>query len=173
MSAKKELRLKASPALWWVDLSETYSNNYSIIQEYVKGYKPTPVKSPVDPRMTDLSYDLNSTVKTITQQQKTLSETEIKIIILKYQQGKSTYELAKEFGCHRATISKALKDNGIEVTNQCAKKKVLAEMIMQLYSEWYKPQEIGEALGVSADTVRRILHNNNVYIRKSWEYPKK
>lgn len=87
--------------------------------------------------MTDLSYDLNSTVKTITQQQKTLSETEIKIIILKYQQGKSTYELAKEFGCHRATISKALKDNGIEVTNQCAKKKVLAEMIMQLYSEWY------------------------------------
>ena len=92
---------------------------------------------------------------------------------MKYQQGKSTYELAKEFGCHRYTISKALKDNGVEVTNQCAKKKVLAEMIMQMYSEWYKPQEIGEALGVSADTVRRILHANNVYIRKSWEYPKK
>lgn len=31
-------------------------------------------------------------------------------------------------------------------------------MIMQLYSEWYKPQEIGEALGVSADTVRRIVN---------------
>ena len=156
-----------------VDLSETYSNNYPIIREYVKGYKPTPVKPAIDPSITDLSYDPNSTIKTITQQQKTLSEAETRTIILKYQQGKSTYELAKEFGCHRYTISKALKDNGIEVTNQCAKKKVLAEMIMQMYSEWYKPQEIGEALGVSADTVRRILHDNNVYIRKSWEYPKK
>ena len=38
---------------------------------------------------------------------------------------------------------------------------------MQMYPEWYKSQEIGEALGVSADTVRPILHDNNVYIRKS------
>ena len=46
-------------------------------------------------------------------------------------------------------------------------------MIMQMYSEWYKPQEIEEALGVSADTVQCILHDNNVYVRKNWEYPKK
>lgn len=91
---------------------------------------------------------------------------------MKYQQGKSTYELAWEFGCHRATIRRVLKDNGIEVTNQYAKKKVLAEMIMQMYSEWYKPQGIGEALGVSADTVGRILHDKNVCICKSWECPK-
>lgn len=45
-------------------------------------------------------------------------------------------------------------------------------MIMQTYSEWYKPQGIGEALGVSPDTIRRILHDNNVYICKSWEFPK-
>ena len=154
-----------------VDLSETYSNNYSIIREYVKEYRPTPVKTSIDPNVTDLSYSPNSTVKVIKQQQKTLSEAETRTIILKYQQGESTYKLAKEFGCHRYTISKALKDNGIEVTNQCAKKKVLAEMIMQMYSEWYKPQEIGEALGVSADTVRRILKQNNVYIRKSWDLP--
>ena len=156
-----------------VELLEMYSKNYLIVAKYVKEYHITPVKSPVDPSVTDLSYEPDSIVKTITQQQKTLSEAETRTIILKYQQGESTYKLAKEFGCHRYTISKALKDNGIEVTNQCAKKKVLAEMIIQMYSEWYKPQEIGEALGVSADTVRRILHANNVYIRKSWEYPKK
>ena len=45
-----------------VDLSETYSNNYSIIQEYVKGYKTTPVKPAIDPSITDLSYDPNSIV---------------------------------------------------------------------------------------------------------------
>ncbi|PKU89679.1 Homeodomain-like domain-containing protein [Bifidobacterium thermophilum] len=97
---------------------------------------------------------------------------ESRTIIAKYQQDKSIYELAREFGCHRATISRVVKDNGIEVTNQCAKKKVLTEMIMQMYSELYKPQEIREALGVSADTVRRILHDKNVCIRKSWECPK-
>ena len=57
-----------------MDLSETYSNNYSIIREYVKGYKPTPVKPTIDPSITDLSYDPNSTVKAITQQRKNLSE---------------------------------------------------------------------------------------------------
>lgn len=154
-------------------LSETYSNNYKIIRDYVKNHASTPVNTDVDPAITDQSYDPDYIVKSIKQQQKSLSDTETRTIIMKYQQGKSTYELAKEFGCHRYTISKALKDNGVEVTNQCAKKKVLAEMIMQMYSEWYKPQEIGEALGVSSDTVRRILHDNNVYIRKSWEYPKK
>ncbi|MFR2879181.1 MAG: DUF1810 family protein [Anaerovoracaceae bacterium] len=44
---------------------------------------------------------------------------------------------------------------------------------IKIISEWYKPQEIGEALRVNADTVRRIIHDNNVYIRKSWEYPPK
>ena len=156
-----------------VELTQTYSKNYLIVAKYIKEYHTTTVNTDVDPSVTDLSYNPDSVIKTITQKQKTLSEAETRTIITKYQQGKSTYELAKEFDCHRATISRALKDNGIEATNQCAKKKVLAEMIMQMYSEWYKPQEIGEALGVSADTVRRILHENNIYIRKSWEYPKK
>lgn len=67
-----------------VDLSETYSNNYSIIREYVKEYRPTPVKTSIDPNVTDLSYSPNSTVKVIKQQQKTLSEAETRTIILKY-----------------------------------------------------------------------------------------
>ena len=155
-----------------MDLSETYSNNYLIIREYVKEYRPTSVKSSIDPNVTDLSYSPNSIVKEITQQQKTLSEAEIRTIILKYQQGRSTYELAKEYNCHRSTISRVLKDNGIEVTKKISSKPALIEMILQMYSEWYKPQEIGEALGISAPTVLRILHQNKVYVRKSWEYPK-
>ena len=154
-------------------LTETNSKNYAIVREYVKNYVSTPVIPDVDPTITDQSYATNCIIKNIKQQQKHLSEQETRTIITKYQAGASTYELAKEFSCHRYTISKALKNNGIEVSNQVAKKKVLAEMIMQMYSEWYKPQEIGEVLGVSADTVRRILKQNNVYIRKSWEYPKK
>ena len=156
-----------------MDLTETNSKNYRAVLDFRRRHASTSVKSEIDPAITDTSYNPDNIIKSIKQQQKTLSEEEIRTIIHKYERGTSTYKLAKEVGCHRATISKALKDNGIEVTNQCAKKKVLAEMIMQMYSEWYRPQEIGDALGVSADTVRRILYENNVYIRKSWEYPKK
>ena len=126
----------------------------------------------VSTRKSKNKYD-ETEVRKICQNQKILSDDEIKQIIQGYERGLSTYKLAKQFNCHRYTIANTLKKKGIEVTNQCAKKKVLAEMIMQMYSEWYKPQEIGEALGVSADTVRRILKQNNVYIRKSWEYPRK
>ena len=131
-----------------VDLSETYSNNYSIIREYVKGYKPTPIKPTVDPSITDLSYDPNSTVKTITQQQKNLSELEIQ-------------------------TSDTLKRNGVEVSHQATAKPELVKRIIELYAEMKTPKEVGAIVGVGGDTVRKVLKENGIYIRKSWEYPKK
>ena len=135
---------------------QTYSNNYSIIREYVKGYKPTPVKPTIDPSITDLSYDPNSTVKTITQQQKNLSELEIQT----------------KFGCHRRTISDTLKRNGVEVSHQAATKPELVKRIIELYAEMKTPKEVGAIVGVGGDTVRKVLKENGIYIRKSWEYPK-
>ena len=158
-----------------VGLSQLHSNIFAKVVKYKQSHPindTTSIKTSITDRKVENNYG-ETEIHGICQKQKILSEDEIRKIISKYQAGSSTYELAKEFGCHRYTISKALKDNNVEVSNQVAKKKVLAEMIMQMYSEWYKPKEIGEALGVSPDTVRRILHRNNVYIRKSWEYPKK
>ena len=158
-----------------MDLSQLYSNAFLKIIKYKHSLPIDPsasVKINISERKSKNKYG-ETEVRKICQNQKILSDDEIKQIIQGYERGLSTYKLAKQFNCHRYTIANALKKNGIEVTNQCAKKKVLAEMIMQMYSEWYKPQEIGKALGVSADTVRRILKQNNVYIRKSWEYPKK
>ena len=158
-----------------MDLSQLYSNTFLKIIKYKPSLpidSSTPVKTNISERKSKNTYG-ETEVRKICQNQKILSDDEIKQIIQGYERGLSTYKLAKQFNCHRYTIANALKKKGIEVTNQCAKKKVLAEIIMQMYSEWYKPQEIGEALGVSADTVRRILHDNNVYIRKSWEYPRK
>lgn len=160
-------------AFFLVDLSETYSNNYSIIREYVKGYKPTSVKPTIDPSITDLSYDPNSTVKTITQQQKNLSELEIQTICERYKNGASSYELAKEFGCHRRTISDTLKRNGVEVSHQATTKPELVKKIIELYAEMKTPKEVGAIVGIGGDTVRKVLKENGIYIRKSWEYPKK
>ena len=156
-----------------VKSSNHNTNNYSIIREYVKGYKPTPVKPTIDPSITDLSYDPNSTVKTITQQQKNLSELEIQTICERYKNGASSYELAKEFGCHRRTISDTLKRNGVEVSHQATAKPELVKCIIKLYAEMKTPKEVGAIVGVGGDTVRKVLKENGIYIRKSWEYPRK
>lgn len=156
-----------------VGLLEIYSKNYLIVAKYVKEYHTTSVKSPVDPSITDLSYEPNSIVKTITQQQKTLSELEIRTICERYKNGASSYELAREFGCHRRTISDALKRNGVEVSHRASTKPELVKRIIELYAEYKTPKEVGALVGVGSDTVRKVLKENGIYIRKSWEYPKR
>ena len=130
------------------------------------------IYKPIQTIITDLSYDPNSTVKTITQQQKNLSELEIQTICERYKNGASSYELAKEFGCHRRTISDTLKRNGVEVSHQAATKPELVKRIIELYAEMKTPKEVGAIVGVGGDTVRKVLKENGIYIRKSWEYPK-
>ena len=156
-----------------VGLSETYSNNYKIIRDYVKNHASTPVDIDVDPAITDQSYNPDYIVKTIKQQQKVLTELETRTIIKRYQQGVSSYILAKEFGCHRSTITAALRRNGIEVSHKATTKPELVKRVIELYAEMKTPKEVGSIVGINEGTVQSILHDNNVYIRKSWEYPKK
>ena len=81
----------------------------------------------IDPDVTDTSYAPDSKVNTYTQEQKRLSDDEIRQIAEKYSAGASTYELAEEFCCHRSTISRALKKFGIEVSHEAAKREALAK----------------------------------------------
>lgn len=62
-------------------------------------------------------YDkISSNAKaTKTRQQKLLSKAEISQIIQKYQQGATVYELADMYDCHRQTVSRHLKKNGVEM----------------------------------------------------------
>ena len=155
-----------------VDLSETYSNNYKIIRDFVKSHATTPVNSDIEQCINNTPYDPNCIVKTIKQQQKNLSELEIQTICKKYQSGSSSYELAKEFNCHRSTITAALRRNGIEVSHKAATKPELVKRVIGLYAEMKTPKEVGAIVGITGDTVRRILKENGIHIRRSWEYPK-
>lgn len=155
-----------------VDLSETYSNNYKIIRDFVKNHATTPVKSGIEQYINNTPYDPNCIVKTIKQQQKNLSELEIQTICKKYQSGSSSYELAKEFNCHRSTITAALRRNGIEVSHRATTKPELVKRVIELYAEMKTPKEVGAIVGITGDTVRAILKENGIHIRRSWEYPK-
>ena len=129
--------------------------------------------SEVDPDVTDISYDPDSKVNAYTQEQKRLSDDEIRQIAEKYSSGSSTYELAAEFGCHRSTISRVLKKSGIEVSHKASKREALTKRVLDMYADYTKPVDIGKELGINVTTVRKILHENCVRIRGSAEYPKK
>ena len=153
-----------------VGLSEINSNNYKIILDKVKNIEMASV--PDSPKSPNL-VNANSIKREIKQQQKYLSDDEILEIVSKYKAGKSTYELAAEYGCHRYTISKHLKEAGVDVSNRVARKESLVGLILQLYSEWYKPAEIAESLGISADSVRRCLKENGIELRHSSAYARR
>ena len=60
----------------------------------------------------------------IQQEQKRLNDEEINLLIAAYLGGRSTYALAKQFGCHRTTISDILKRHNVTVTNKKGLKKL-------------------------------------------------
>jgi len=170
LSIKKPPKHHIFSGFTGMGLSEINSKNYELILNKVKYTGLTPV---TDSPGLPCSVNANNIKSEIKQQQKYLSEVEIDEIIIKYKTGKSTYELAKEYGCHRYTISKRLKEAGIEVSNRVARKESLVGLMLQLYSEWHKPAEIAEALGISVDSVRRCLKENGVELRHSSEYARR
>lgn len=155
-----------------MDLSQTYSKNYLVVAEYVKSYHTTSVKPAIDPSVTDLSYAPNSIVKSIKQQQKHLSEVETRTIVERYKAGVSTYELAQEYGCHRYTISNALKRSGIVVDKHVEGRKYKTEDVILLYVEKKKSvKQIAEMFDVCDATIYKCLKRNGVYTKRTrWDY---
>lgn len=128
---------------------------------------------PIDPDETDLSYIDESVANSYKQKQKSLTDAELELAVQRYSEGASTYELAAQFGCHRSTISRALKKSGIEVTHEASKREALTKQVLQRYADFNRPVDIGKVLGINVSTVRKILHENNVHIRHSSEYSSK
>ena len=155
-----------------IEIRSTYSKNNLVVAEYVKTYHTTPVKSAIDPSVTDLSYDPNSIVKSIKQQQKHLTKAETRTIVEKYKAGVSTYELAQEFGCHRYTISNALKRSGLIVDKHVEGRKYKTEEVIRLYKEEKKSvAELAKMFGVCDATIYKCLKRNGISTsRTRWDY---
>jgi DNA-binding Lrp family transcriptional regulator len=75
---------------------------------------------------------------------------------LRYDAGATVYELAAEFGCHRATVAERLKKAGVVIRLQ-SPGAVAIELMASLYQSGLSYLEIGRQLGYSANTVRKYL----------------
>jgi transposase len=102
--------------------------------------------------------------------QKQLSDDEIAEIIVDYQNGMSTYQLAEKFGCHRQTISKSLKKHGVNVTKSKVSSKLDEELVISLYENMHTSTQIAERFDVQPQVIVRCLHANNIPIRSRWDY---
>lgn len=169
-----------------VDLSQLYSNPFLQIKKFKERLNPLdfgadsgdsakisnpPTADNISPKRQNVYGETE--VCRIRQKQKTLSEIEVQTVCKRYQSGDSVYKLAKDFECHRSTISAVLKRNGVEVTHLASKKPELVKKVIELYAEMKTPKEVGTIVGLDCATVRQLLKDNGIYIRKAWEYPRK
>ena len=88
---------------------------------------------------------------------KDFSDADIEQIISGYKSGKSTIELAEQFGCNKGTINKLLREHGVEVIKAKAQSKLDAEVAIAMYAEMHTTAEIAERFGVSSLSVIRCL----------------
>ena len=108
-------------------------------------------------------------VSKIKQEQKRLSDDEVSLIIAAYKSGSSTYDLAEQFGCHRNTISNAIKSRGVSVTIR-KDEKLDAEDVIAMYENMHTSAEIAEKYGVGPNIICRLLRSHGVKIRGRWDY---
>ena len=157
-----------------VDLSQLYSNTFQKIVKYKSEHLTTSVNNTSEKPLRKVNSYGETEIQHIRQHQKILSDEEIKHIIEKYNAGVSTYELAQEYGCHRYTISNALKRSGIVVDKHVEGRKYKTEEVIRLYTEEMKSvKQIAEMFDVCDATIYKCLKRNRVYTKRTrWDYEK-
>ncbi len=150
-------------------------SNFKSLSETVKKIKAvTPVNTERDETYIDASYDPEITVKNLKQQHKhQFSNNEIAEMARQYRAGKTIYELADEYGCHRVTVSAILKRNGVTVSVEKSEKMFDPAKAAELYESGMKSKDIGIRLGVSEQTIRKCLKKQGIRIRTRWDYSSK
>ena len=110
--------------------------------------------------------------KELKQQQRYLTDSELEDIIQKYLSGISTYDLAKEYNCHRSTIRDNLKRCGVKVSTHVEGRKYQPKDVIRLYTEEMKTvAEIAKIYGVCDATIYKCLKRNDINTKRTrWDY---
>lgn len=113
-------------------------------------------------------------VQQISQHQKhSFTPDETYDIIRSYQSGLSIRKIAEEYGCCKTTISKLLKEHGVNVTGAKQQARLQDDQVVSMYEQMYTSVEIGERFGVSHQAVIACLKRNGVPLRTRWDYCRK
>jgi len=124
-----------------------------------------PQQMSFNPRTQVTNYDYERTGP-IRQRHRRLSETQTLLMADRYRTGATLYQLAKEFGISRHTVSERLKKAGIAMRQQSPGDKPI-DLMVRLYESGLSLAMVGNRVGASPGTVRRYLLINGVQMRDS------
>jgi DNA invertase Pin-like site-specific DNA recombinase len=157
-----------------VALTDIDSNNYNAVLRFKKTLSARGNPTSFGESISLPSRKVNEYGETVAghmiQEQKRLSDEEIQRLIKEYQNGKSACALAKQFGCHRTTVSNVLKKCGVNVTNRKAERKLNISDVVAMYEENHTSEKIAKKYEVSPQAVIRCLREQGITIRSRWDY---
>ncbi|MDZ5144155.1 helix-turn-helix domain-containing protein [Microbacterium testaceum] len=93
-----------------------------------------------------------------------LTDEQVHRIAEGYSVGKTVYELATEFNCHRVTISAVLKRRGIAIRRTSPTNEQVAEMV-RLYESGLSLARVGKRFDIHASTVMTQLRKAGIQTR--------
>lgn len=100
----------------------------------------------------------------VTRPKRTFRTCEVDEMVHLYEQGKTIYELADIFSCHRQTVSRQLKSRGVHMRLSGMTQDQL-EQARQLYESGMTLKAVGRAVGVSRNHARTCLAEAGVELR--------
>lgn len=83
---------------------------------------------------------------------------------VRYAEGATVYQLAKEFRCHRTTVAARLKEHGVELRNRPATDEEVVQFVA-LYRSGLSLVRVAEKTGFSEKTVFNRLRAEGVRLR--------
>jgi IS30 family transposase len=133
----------------------------------------TQIQNPVETEpvyLNELPENATTATKLQREQKHHFSTGEIEGVIEDYTKNKLTvYQLAEKYGCHRNTVSKLLKNNGVRVTLTRMEEREITEA-KRLYESGLSLREIERELGICKTTLGNSLTKAGVTLRPARRY---
>ena len=136
-----------------VALSTADTNKWAML---LNRGEPTP-----ESQVTSFDYERTGPIR---QHQRRLNEAQALLLANNYQAGATVYQLAKDFGISRQTVSERLKKAGITMRQQSPRSELIDEMV-GLYESGLSLAGIGDRVGTSPGTVHRYIRIRGVQMR--------
>jgi len=123
-----------------------------------------------DTSPTNVNEVKESIVNKLVQKQKILNSEEISEMVSAYESGLTINQLAKQFCCHRTTISQHLKTQDVKIRNRLSED--LVEKAIELYESGLSCAKIGKMIRVADTTILYRLHKRGVRVRGRHDWQK-
>ena len=85
-------------------------------------------------------------------------------LVAGYQAGRTVYQLGREFGINRRTVSRHLHRHGVSMRRRGLSAEQIDEAV-RLYEDGWSLARIGEQMGVDSTTVMHRLQERGVRMR--------